>query len=108
MFGEGATHGSPVSSKCMPPCQPSISTTVRSAGVPAASATNSALNSRASSPTVMPWRWAIGLSPTNVACSGCRTGPAASAPETGLGRSRTTNLMPSPAAASIARYIVQM
>ena len=60
MFGDGITHGRPVSSKYISRRQPSIGTTSSAAPMP-----NSSLNSRASSPIVMPWRIGIGNCPTN-------------------------------------------
>jgi hypothetical protein len=55
MLGEGATQGSPVRSNAAPRSQPRSSTTRSRAPMP-----NASLNSRASSPIVMPWRTGIG------------------------------------------------
>ena len=81
--------------------QPAALTTSSSAPTP-----NSSLIIRASSPTVMPWRDAIGYIPTNDVCSGSRTFPSTISPPIGFGRSRTTNSTSFSAAASIAIAIV--
>ena len=75
MFGDGITHGKPVSSKCIGRFQPSIATTVRSAPMPHAS-----LKNRASSPMVMPWRTGTEPSPTNDSVSGATSPPSTSTP----------------------------
>ncbi len=69
---------------------------------------NSALNSSASSATVIPCAWEIGCRPTNVANSLCSTGPSAARPVIGFGRSRTTNDRPASWAASMQSKSVQM
>ena len=110
MLGEGITHGWPVSSAYIPRRQRDIRETARSTGPSAfaSSGRNSALNSPASSPTVIPCCWEIGLRPTKVACSGCSTGPWAAVAEIGFGRSSTTNRTPASEAATMQSYIVQM
>ena len=70
MFGDGITHGSPVSSKYIDRRQPSIGTTSSAAPMPKCS-----LNSRASSPIVMPCRIGIGNCPTNDAYAGIEHRP---------------------------------
>ena len=84
MFGDGMTHGRPVSSKYIPRDQPSISTTWRSAPMP-----KCVLKSAASSPIVIPWRMGMGKSPTNDSYPGSSIGPSTAAPPIGLGRSHT-------------------
>ncbi len=110
MLGEGITHGCPVSSAYMSRRQRDIRETASSTGPSAlgSSGRNSALNSPASSPTVIPCCWEIALRPTKVACSGCSTGPYAAVAPIGLGRSRTTNRTPASEAATMQSYMVQM
>ena len=94
----------------MPRRQRAIRDTARSTG-PAAfgsSGRNSALNSPASSPTVIPCCCEIALRPTKVACSGWSTGPYAAVALIGFGRSSTTNRTPAREAATMQSYIVQM
>ena len=63
-------------------------------------ARNLSLNSRASSPTVMPNLRGIGNSPMNELNSGYSSmGPSIASPSMGFGRSRTMNSTPFSAAA---------
>ena len=89
MFGEGITQGRPVASKYMSRRQPSIGITSRSAPMP-----NSSLNSRASSPMVIPCRIGIGYWPTNDSYPRTSIGPSTALPPMGLGRSQTIALTP--------------
>lgn len=66
------------------------------------------MKSPASSATVIPCACEMGSRPTKVANSLCSTGPSASRPVSGLGRSSTTNRLPMSAAASMQSYSVQM
>ena len=70
-FGDGMTHGSPVSSKYIERRQPSSGTTSRRAPMPKAS-----LKRRASSPIVMPCRIGIGNCPTNELHAVCSHAPS--------------------------------
>ena len=82
-------RAAPVASKYISRRQPSIATTSRSAPMPKCS-----LNSRASSPIVMPWRIGIGYSPTNDSNPCTSIGPSTASPPIGLGRSQTMTLTP--------------
>jgi hypothetical protein len=84
MFGDGSTHGKPVSSANRSRRHPSILTISRSAP-----RENSSLNNRASSPIVMPCRIGIGKSPTKDSKPGTRIAPSTSTPPIGFGRSHT-------------------
>ena len=84
MFGDGSTHGSPVSSAYMLRRQPAIATTSRRA----LSAKRS-LKNRAASPIVSPWRIGMGKSPTNDSNPGRSRAPSMSTPPIGFGRSHT-------------------
>ena len=84
MFGDGITHGAPISSAKASRRQPSIVTTSTSAP-----SWNCSLKSRASSPMVMPWRIGIGNWPTNDSKPGTSVSPSTATPPIGLGRSQT-------------------
>ena len=56
----------------------------------------------------MPCCCEIALRPTNVAFSGCITGPYAAVALIGFGRSSTRNRTPASEAATMQSYIVQM
>jgi hypothetical protein len=110
MFGEGSTHGSPVSSNRIGRRQPRIGTTVNSQsrgranrspphGIP--STTN-----RAISPIVSPWRTGTAPSPTNDSYPDWTVPPSIWTPPSGFGRSRTITDRPAFAAAPNASAIV--
>jgi hypothetical protein len=84
MFGDGITHGSAVASAYMSRVHPSILTTSSAAPIAKCS-----LNSRASSPIVMPWRIGIGNWPTNDSNPGTSAAPSTSTPLIGFGLSHT-------------------
>ena len=70
MFGDGLTHGSPVSSNHCRRSQPSSGTTVSFTGI-----LRSAAAMRANSPIVMPVRTGIGCGPVNDVRSASSSGP---------------------------------
>ena len=84
MFGDGMTHGKSVASEYISRRQPSIFTTSSDAPIAKCS-----LNSRASSPMVIPWRIGIGNCPTNDSKPSTSNAPSTSVPPIGLGRSHT-------------------
>ncbi len=94
MFGDGITHGRPVSSQYISRRQPPSGTTSRSAPMP-----NASLNSRASSPIVIPCRIGMGNIPTNDSNPGSSIGPSSARPPIGFGRSQTNTVTPCLAAA---------
>src|SRR5947207_2546105 len=85
MLGDGFTHANPVWSYAIARLQPAAGTTTRSAPMDI-----SALASRASSPSVMPYRIATGMNPEKAESGSpicARTLPCTAAPSTGSGRS---------------------
>ena len=96
MLGDGLIQGSPVQSNQASRVQPRIATTARSAP-----SVRSPLNSRASSPSVRPWRIGIGRYPVKPIASSSWTGPSIADPPIGFGRSSTMTDTPCFAATSM-------
>ena len=101
MFGDGGMNASSVSAQRIFRVQPREGTTARSHPK-----RSSAFSIRASSPSVIPWRFGSGYSPTKLRNPGSTRLPSTRSPPSGFGRSSTTNRTPAFAQASIARAMV--
>ena len=96
MFGDGLTHGSPVSSCHRARAQPASGTTVSDTGIFRSAATR-----RANSPIVSPVRTGTVWGAVNDWRSGSISGPSTTRPVIGFGRSRTTTGIARRAASSM-------
>jgi len=101
MLGDGGRHGSSVASQRVLRVRPFTGTT-RTA------APSRAAKSRASSPTVIPWRRGSRSVPTKERNAGSSIGPSTRSPPFGLGRSSTQNSIPARFAATSAFRSVEM